>query len=263
MLRVQLPGGIRVNGIRHQDAWLRPMSGTIELALAELRDAGLRFPVFTSHFLHVAVDRIGPVACSLDVVRSLSVADRLLLLARISIAFQGPVIWLNKTCSQCRERFDLPLNWNELPMQAGPESYPFIQSELNGFSAQLRVLNGAVEEQLAESVDDTSAHRIILKHVVGKQRVPRTVTVAQIEAILEEHSPSVAEELETACPYCDAVQKLKIDFSAGLMAGTSILEEIHLMAKHYHWSEEQITALPRQRRQKYLEMIGSDGGRRI
>jgi len=34
-----------------------------------------------------------------------------------------------------------------------------------------------------------------------------------------------------------------------------LYEEIHVMALHYHWSEAQILALPRNRRQRYLALI--------
>ncbi|WP_158497826.1 DUF6760 family protein [Pseudoxanthomonas suwonensis] len=34
-----------------------------------------------------------------------------------------------------------------------------------------------------------------------------------------------------------------------------LYEETHVLAMHYHWSEPQILALPRSKRQRYLALI--------
>jgi hypothetical protein len=45
-----------------------------------------------------------------------------------------------------------------------------------------------------------------------------------------------------------------------LLEEESILHDIHQIAMHYHWSQESITALPRQRRKQYLKMIHAARG---
>ena len=48
----------------------------------------------------------------------------------------------------------------------------------------------------------------------------------------------------------------------GALARTpaGLLAEVHRLAWHYHWSEAEILALPRHRRQQYLRLIDAARG---
>jgi hypothetical protein len=41
-----------------------------------------------------------------------------------------------------------------------------------------------------------------------------------------------------------------------------LLDEVHAIAWHYHWSESEILDLPRARRRRYLDLIASSLGTR-
>lgn len=260
MLTVQLPGGLLVDGIRYQIATFRPITGVVELAIEEAKDANESYPAFVTRVLSIAVESIGSVPFSAEVARALSVADRQVLLLRLSVLLGRDMHWLQPTCAGCGNRFDLSIKWSELPVVDAPADYPVFEGKLGDQPIRLRVLTGAVEERLAGIEDDTAALRVLVEYVVdwGAKGSPQQLSkkaLDEIERQLEDGSPAVADELASQCPYCQKEVRLELDFSAGLFEGDSILEEIHQMATHYHWSEAAIAALPRRRRRSYLEMI--------
>ena len=62
------------------------------------------------------------------------------------------------------------------------------------------------------------------------------------------------------CPECSAVVAFSLDAPALLAqevgaAEGRLLAEIHVLAFHYHWTEDAILALPRDRRWTYLELL--------
>ena len=66
----------------------------------------------------------------------------------------------------------------------------------------------------------------------------------------------------TACEACAAGQEWRVDpaalLSAELRTGAArILDEVHVLAWHYHWSEESILDMPRWRRWRYLRLLSA------
>lgn len=70
-------------------------------------------------------------------------------------------------------------------------------------------------------------------------------------------------ELEVHCPECNAIFPFLFDlpgfFLNRLRAGLGLLyHEVHILAYHYHWSENEILALPREKRKMYLQLLASE-----
>jgi hypothetical protein len=62
------------------------------------------------------------------------------------------------------------------------------------------------------------------------------------------------------CPSCGAFMEVELDAAVLLAAemGSSadrMFAEVHFLAYHYHWSEDAILSLPRDRRWRYLELV--------
>ncbi len=76
---------------------------------------------------------------------------------------------------------------------------------------------------------------------------------------MAEQDPQAEILLDVACPACghawqtllDIVDFVWREVSAG---ATRLLEEVHTLARAYHWREADILALSSRRRQAYLEM---------
>jgi hypothetical protein len=72
-------------------------------------------------------------------------------------------------------------------------------------------------------------------------------------------APSLSQDLLARCPECGA--EVTVAFNARsfclreLRDGAAFLyEEVALLAGRFHWSEADILAMPRTRRQRYIEL---------
>ncbi len=90
--------------------------------------------------------------------------------------------------------------------------------------------------------------------------------VQPIGAALEEIDPLVDFAFLVACPNCGKESRHEVDLqdvSLGVLhrAQLRLLRSVHRLALHYHWSEEQIFALPPWRYSHYLALIEGEEDR--
>lgn len=76
-------------------------------------------------------------------------------------------------------------------------------------------------------------------------------------------APDLCQDLEAVCAECQAAIKVHFDPQTYVLrelqgAALQIHEQIHVLAFAYHWSEPAILALPRERRERYVEMARED-----
>jgi len=88
--------------------------------------------------------------------------------------------------------------------------------------------------------------------------------VRRIETALESMAPPVARELAAQCPECSRAVTLYFDPVQFVLRelgeqAAFVYEDVHLLARHYGWSEQSILALPRARRAQYAEMVRHEG----
>ena len=83
---------------------------------------------------------------------------------------------------------------------------------------------------------------------------------ARIERAMAAMGPEVSRPLAGRCPACGAAVEAPLHV-ARLVIGeltresANLHEEVHLIARAYHWREAEILKLPRRRRQAYAERI--------
>ena len=85
------------------------------------------------------------------------------------------------------------------------------------------------------------------------------------ERALDAIAPTLRTDVEGPCPECRDGRALDVDtrelcltdlrFAAG-----AVLEETHLLASEYHWSEREILELPSARRATYAEWVRASRG---
>jgi hypothetical protein len=96
-------------------------------------------------------------------------------------------------------------------------------------------------------------------------RLPSDVAAAlesEMTATITAADPLAQIELELACPACAAAWTAPFDIVRFLWSEVEawamrILDEVHVLASRYGWSETEILALSPQRRQHYRELIGT------
>jgi len=172
----------------------------------------------------------------------------------LRVALAGQRIEAEVTCPDCGAGVALAFRAEDLPREVplGSGSCgPFALSDLMAVEAEGLQGEAALAALLAAScgVDRQLAAGML----AGAER-------AGLIAALEERAAGLGLELGTACADCGAEMVLPFDvatFLDGEMGARAarLLDEVHLVASSYHWSEAQILALPSARRQDYLKRI--------
>lgn len=291
---MNLPGGLimEVDGetCRACDFSFRPITGALELRLQDLlhdcRANHEVHPHWISQFLTTVLARIAShtivhsdeksVAQGLALVRELCVADRqfLLLQWRLLVAGGSAFEWLSAHCPDCAARYDFPLDWAELPVKPAGEHFPQItfslpSAENSGDEIQVRVPRGSDQEFIAQLTtrDPGLLRRQLLQRLIVQENSAALMNnisdenMVAIESALEQAAPEVAEQLQLSCPECGKQHLVQLDWYRGMHKPVDeLLDQIHQLAANYHWSEQEILALPQARRAAYLRRLERDRG---
>lgn len=262
---MRLPGGILRDGRRLRDFAFLPLTGAVELALAEAAEADCPMPVRVTAALVATLEQVGGEAAVPAKVADLSVGDRQFLMGRLAVGLGLGEHWLTANCGSCGERFDFSVNRSDLPVKGAGEGYPFAAVETSLGPCRFRVPTGTDQEMLAGLDDEDEALRCLVERCLvalpdGYRGTAAAFTpgdVARIEAALEDVAPELAVTVQAACPACGASHVIDVDpyVALSLHAGGGLLHEIHLLAATYHWGEAEILALPLDRRRRYLDLI--------
>jgi hypothetical protein len=78
-------------------------------------------------------------------------------------------------------------------------------------------------------------------------------------------APTLRSEVQATCPECSAEVRLDVDARELCLEelrflGGAVLEDVHLIASEYHWSESEILGLPSSRRAAYAEYVRAGRG---
>lgn len=257
---VELIGGILVDGTLRRDVVLCELSGSAELVLAELAGSHASMPEKVTRFLTETITSIGGAPVGPDEAAALSVGDRQHLVRRIGVQLGRDLLWLGQTCKACGEDFEIPVRQSQLPVKPAGQGFPATQVDVEGQDIQIRAPNGADQAAIA-GMSESTASKILLERLTSRPITFDADTARKIEAAIEDLSPEVALQASAACPECGAEALVDVDPYLTLAnAGREILDDIHVLASRYHWSEAEILALPRARRKTYLSLIDQDRG---
>jgi hypothetical protein len=97
----------------------------------------------------------------------------------------------------------------------------------------------------------------------GRRDMPREEWLDSIDEAMEEHDPLINFKLKVKCPSCENTSLVAIDLEELSLRGLRnaqlrLLASVHRLAAHYHWSEQQIFAVPSWRRAQYLSLIANE-----
>lgn len=264
-----LPGGLWHNDQCYREFGFLPLTGAVELAVGEAwQRAGTR-PEAVTDLLQASLGHIGGLEPGTVLIDTLSVGDRHFLTTRLFGWLGKDEAWFTVDCQACNAHFDFPLRFSSLPVKPAGPSYPFCETILGAGTFKWRVPNGVDQKALSLQPANEDTVRVLLQLclVEGKtdaggeipDRMIADLTdleIAQVEAALEDQAPEVATMAQATCPGCSQVNTIQIDPLLYLNAPfQEISTDVHRIASVYHWSEAEILSLPRQRRQRYLDLI--------
>jgi hypothetical protein len=258
---MELTGGLLVDGTLRRDCAFRPVTGAVELSMAEAIDNDVRWQERVTGVLVAALARLGGQKPTWERVHGLSVGDRHYLVRRLAVHLDRDEVWLTAHCRVCGHPFDVFIEQSKLPVKPAGDGYPFATADTRVGRLHVRVPTGADQAALADVPPGEDAElALALRLIVEPRGVnPAAVdadAVRAIEAAVEDVAPEVGTRAELACPECENVNEIEIDPYLCLEGGAEeLLAEIHLLASHYHWGEREILRMPRSRRQTYIRFI--------
>ena len=257
-------------GVRRRDFAFRPLSGALELALAEIGESGdsdavLTTPQAVTRALALALDHLAGDTASAARVARLCVADRQFLMRALDVQLGHGDGWFDAQCARCGARFDFYLDFARLPVVEAGATFPFAVLEIDGRARRFRLPTGADQEALATQPEATARAWLIRALTDEAYDEPAddldAPAIAALDAALEAVAPAVVVAVEAACPECGQANTVDVDpYRALSLASDEILRQVHEIATHYHWGEAEILGLPRWRRLHYLQLIASARG---
>ena len=253
---MQLPGGINTSGGIDKGYSFKPLTGFDEMYLWDVSSTQDNRLDVTCGILNTFVE----LSTDAD---NLCVADSLYLLSRLAIKLDAGFFWLSAVCGSCSTQFDVPVDLSCLPVKTAEASYPSVEKNFGKTAYGFRVPRLADLKSLDNSLssEDATKHLIESCQIEGPAREFTKKERAEISEALETVSPEIPISLQSACPECAEVNDIPFDTAAHLISFfKNPLEDVHEIASAYHWTEAEILALSRSRREAYLSLIERDAG---
>lgn len=274
-----LPGGVLDElGTRHRVAVIRPLTGHDEELLAS---AAAPAAVLVTRLLARCTERVGAVAMTEQVARDLSVGDRQALLLALRQATFGPRVAAVVVCPwrDCGRRMDIDFAIPDIPVTQAADLLPEYQVTLSSGGddaaeraervVRFRLPTGADQAaigELALSSPLAALDTLLERCVAGGKTGLSPRDKAEIEQAMRAEAYGPQLTFDATCPECRRTFTLPFDiqdFFFGEVTGSLelLLRDVHHLALHYHWTEGEVLGLPRERRQRYLQILADELGR--
>jgi hypothetical protein len=245
------------------DVALRPPVGLEDLLLLETSggDAYLTLALLAS----VAQPADAPSTAPISTWADLPVTDLDVLLLRLRQLVFGDDIQAETSCpvAGCQARIDAALHIEEYLAHHTPRpAYNVTATDdpgwfrLHDMEVCFRLPTGTDQLAVAGHAQPVKA---LLQRCLRPGRVGGRVA-KRVETAMSAMAPSLAHVLQGSCPECGTTLQIFFDPRRFVLqelrsqAGF-ILQDIHLLATYYHWTEQHILSLPRSRRLQYVEMV--------
>jgi len=288
-LEARLPGGwVDESGQLHQHVVLKALSGREEMLLAEYprQESASLVTTILSQCL-VSIGEIAPVSESL--CRNLLVADRHYLLLKLRETTFGAGVQATLPCPwpDCGKKVDIDFSITDLPVTPSEDKGPLYTLELSEAAAIkvgdeviralcFRLPTGADQEVVSPLLAENEARAldVLLARClisIGEVQPPDREMIAklspkarlEIEKAMASRAPKVELELGAECAECGREFTAPFDpqdfFFGELRTSRDLLyREVHYLAYHYHWSEQEIMEMPKTRRRNYIEILADE-----
>lgn len=269
--RVSIPHGVMRDGALIRELRLTPVASDDQASLLDTAES-------TTHdranlLLERCLDEDDPAG----LVSSLVAGDREALLLQLRRLTLGETLDCVLTCTapDCGERMELELRVGDLLVEAYPDVRATYEVALDGVDDAARPI--VVRFRLPTVADlraateagsgDTSpvAADLLARCTTGAYGLDDEAR-ERIAAAMAERDPQAEIELDLECPSCATPFVVVFDTATYLLQeldarAARMLEEVHALAFHYHWSEHEILAMAPTRRERYLTLLADALGR--
>ncbi|QPJ62409.1 MAG: hypothetical protein G3M70_11225 [Candidatus Nitronauta litoralis] len=282
LINVELWAGLPHNNQRQTVARLRPVTGEDEAALLDTPTHLL--PAEKATFLLTRLlDSIGSLKpINEEHVRQLTTGDReRLLFTLYSITFSEEVDLIARCpFEECGTMSEITLPLSNLihPEQTEnrKDSFQFFDStQDHSLTIRFRMPTGFDQEKIGRRFlkkPDKNLELELVKACILEisDQKGNTIPHQSLLKELKPHLESAWSGLDPAsdpfskvhCPECGREYTAVLDafslFSTRLENGDDIFDQVHRLARVYHWSEREVLGLTFERRQRYLEIVDSE-----
>jgi len=166
-------------------------------------------------------------------------------------------------CVACGERMEFVTDTSSFPRPAasGPDLI-----EVDGL--RFRRPTSRHLAQLVQGTDlEAAARQLLLACADSSELLPQdeealTAMLDEVESAIEEADPWVDITVGVRCPACAHEEAATLDIADLLWEeissrAQSLLDDVHVLARAYGWSEPEVLALSDARRAAYLERVQS------
>lgn len=273
----------------HQEGEMAPLGGREEELLAGNHRRESASLVTT--VLSCCLRRLGSISpVSEEVVHNLLIADRQYLLLKLREVTFGDQIQTTVFCPwpDCSKRIDIDFSIEDIPIKESKGKGPTYEMELSSKAAFIdhdnkeyrnvifRLPNGADQEAISHLLSENEARALsmLLARCIqsigplknpGNAHTSRLSPLArkEIESRMAKVAPHVELKLGANCPECEREFMIPFDlhsyfFSEMQNCINLLYREVHYLAYHYHWSEQEIMKMPREKRHKYIEVLADE-----
>lgn len=185
--------------------------------------------------------------------------DRLLLALRRRLFGNEITIW--RRCPNCGETLEAEIDLAALPGADGSGASHVAVAIADGSDVELRLPTSAdLRDAGAVSSAPNVQRRELARRLLAVD--PGNEDIAAIEDALADADPFLEINFAFTCPACEMPFSATFDIAAALWAEIDnltrhLLQDVHDLARTYHWPEADILALTPQRRDAYLQLVRS------
>jgi hypothetical protein len=187
-------------------------------------------------------------------------ADRDRLLALLYISMYGTKIESTVSCRACGQKFDLDFSLDELLRHYQPALITNNGLYQLDHSISFRLPNG--EDELSiNDLNGPEAERKLLERCLIEGNAD--TDGKKIQSKMAELAPVLSMDMKAVCPECENEQQVQFDMQSFFLTKliqekSGLIREVHNIALHYHWSQQEILSLPRNLRKQYAALIQTD-----
>jgi hypothetical protein len=257
MNRFRLPvGGIEVV--------VRPLAGSDDVALLEAHSLDISAAIALLSAIARRADDNGTLDWA-----TMPLTDVDALLLKVHQIVFGDLIRSDVICPnrECGKRIEVSFSAGEFLEHCSPR--PVRRVTPDSEPGWYRFTDAAVSFRLATAGDLSAASHT---HDPYRDLIRRCLRPSPVssrwrnraERAMEAMAPRISRELAAECAECGAEVLINFDardFTLRELRDQAafIYEDMHLLARHYHWPEAEILALPQPRRIQYVEMVLRQG----
>jgi hypothetical protein len=179
----------------------------------------------------------------------------------------GPRVVALARCAGCAERFELAFTTADV--QAPPPDDTAILVDTDGYAVRVRPVSSVDLMDVPASDDEAAVERAVIARCTLDARRGAVAVLAEdlpdpvAEAVAQAMAaadPQADVQVATECPACGRREDALFDIAAFLWRevdawATRTLDEVHVLATAYGWSEHEILTMSASRRRRYVSMV--------